>query len=100
MPDPGDRVYAIRNIANGVCHFFGFGVYDGDFERDQGVGGFNPPALRGFPNPRITLDNGKIVWGCECWWGPESEFERGTKGMRIQNVDPEEFRAVSKGKYN
>lgn len=22
-------------------------------------------------NPRIDLDNGKTVWGMECWWGPE-----------------------------
>lgn len=22
-------------------------------------------------NPRIRLDSGEIVWGCQCWWGPE-----------------------------
>lgn len=19
-------------------------------------------------NPKITLDDGKVIWGCECWW--------------------------------
>lgn len=26
-------------------------------------------------NPRIRLDNGSIVWGRECWWGPEDRVQ-------------------------
>lgn len=26
-------------------------------------------------NPRIRLDNGDIVWGRECWWGPEEKVQ-------------------------
>lgn len=26
------------------------------------------------PNARIRLDNGKTVWGHECWWGPCDEI--------------------------
>ncbi|MDX3531188.1 hypothetical protein P1P75_33490 [Streptomyces sp. ID05-39B] len=25
-------------------------------------------------NPRLDLDGGGTVWGCECWWMPEQEF--------------------------
>jgi hypothetical protein len=32
-------------------------------------------------NPRLDLDSGGTVWGCECWWMPEAEFER-FKGSR------------------
>jgi hypothetical protein len=26
-------------------------------------------------NPRLDLDGGGTVWGCECWWMPEEEFD-------------------------
>lgn len=26
---------------------------------------------RGVKNPRILLDSGSYVYGCECWWGAE-----------------------------
>ena len=25
-------------------------------------------------NPRLDLDGGGTVWGCECWWMPEEKF--------------------------
>ena len=30
----------------------------------------------GFGNVRITLDNGNIIWGYECWWTPIEEDVR------------------------
>ncbi|TXS58823.1 hypothetical protein [Streptomyces sp. sk2.1] len=27
-------------------------------------------------NPRLDLDGGGTVWGCECWWMPEAEFDK------------------------
>jgi hypothetical protein len=24
-------------------------------------------------NPRILLDTGEVIWGCECWWLPEQK---------------------------
>jgi len=55
---------------NGVIKYYGHGVYAGDFKLPPTVGGFN----FGQENPRIDLDNGETVWGCECWWGPEEKF--------------------------
>ena len=62
----GARVGAIRDATDSKVNMFGYGVYDGDIKH---------PDL-GFPNPRITLDDGRIVWGCECWWGPEEKIKK------------------------
>jgi len=43
-------------------------------------------------NPYIELDNGKGVWGAECWWGPEDEFKSRYEGWEIIEVDIEEQR--------
>lgn len=26
-------------------------------------------------NPKIALDNGDIVWGCECWWSSVDQYD-------------------------
>jgi len=62
----GQRVIAIRDGKDRTIYYFGEGVYAGDFVPPEGIGGFNI----GLPNPRLDLDNGQTVWGCECWWGP------------------------------
>ncbi|MDO9139901.1 MAG: hypothetical protein U1E09_00370 [Methylococcales bacterium] len=66
MAKIGDRVGAILKANETTVHLLGYGIYDGDIEN---------PVL-GFPNPRITLDNGSHVWGCECWWGSEDKIRK------------------------
>lgn len=66
MREIGSRVGAIRFANEKTVYLFGYGVYDGDIPC---------PNLDGIPNPRITLDNGEIVWGCECWWGSEQQIK-------------------------
>ncbi len=68
---PGDRVGALISIENKVAKFLGYGVYEGEFKLPKYAAGFN----FGQRNPRIRLDNGDIVWGCECWWGGEKKFK-------------------------
>lgn len=63
MTKPGTRVIAIRNGEAGVIYYYGEGVYTGDFPKEDSL-------FPEIPNPRIDLDSGKVVWGCECWWGP------------------------------
>ena len=65
MEKVGMRVGAILEANRTTVHLLGYGVYDGDIEHPE----------YGFPNPRITLDDGRIVWGMECWWGPEAEVK-------------------------
>ncbi|MFZ2452581.1 MAG: hypothetical protein WAW36_18900 [Methylovulum miyakonense] len=61
MTEIGARVGAIEKSDKETVWLFGYGVYDGRIEH---------PEL-GFPNSRITLDDGRKVWGCECWWAVE-----------------------------
>lgn len=51
----------------------GFGEYAGDEVPPEDVN----PILHAMQtaNPKIILDNGKVVWGCECWWGSEEEIK-------------------------
>ena len=62
----GSRVIAILEVKDGIVRAFGEGIYAGDFKLPPNVGGFN----FGQENPRIDLDDGGVVWGCESWWGP------------------------------
>lgn len=89
MSKPGDRVGAILSASNGECQFLGFGVYVGDEVPPEYAGGFNA----GLPNPKIQLDSGKEVFGCECWWGPElSVKERLSKYDKIIEIDIDDAR--------
>jgi hypothetical protein len=49
-------------------------------------------------NPKILLDNGKVVWGAECWWGPEAEFKKRFAKETIINADIDEMRCAAKHK--
>jgi len=62
----GERVGVILGTQGKVVEIFGYGVYDGDLP-----GG----PLGSLPNPRITLDDGEVVWGCEVWWGTEQKIK-------------------------
>lgn len=119
--NPGTRVGAIMDMGEHGVRFFGYGVYEGNFELPENVGqnigipsvkeflSFikeeNPDWIKGLSdsdlekqiqllrsNPRIRLDNGKTVWGCECWWGPEEAVKEKISGCNIINVDIEEER--------
>lgn len=80
------RVGAIISSKNGVVEFLGYGVLISREEIPPAeIGGFN----LGFPNPKIKLDNGDIVWGCECWWGEEEKFKKqlaGAKEIKVVTI--------------
>jgi hypothetical protein len=95
-PKIGDRVGAIShtNLISKTAYIFGYGVYDGDFVPET-AGGWMGLALRheSTSNPRVTLDNGKVVWGCECWWGPETEIRARLEGFTtVVEIDIDESR--------
>lgn len=84
MNKVGDRVGAICGEKGGVMEFFGYGVYEGDFDFPI----FGDEDM--FPNPCIKLDEGGYVYGCQCWWGSESKikamldaWEKSGKAIRI-----------------
>jgi hypothetical protein len=39
-------------------------------------------------NPRIDLDNGGVVWGYQCWWGPVNSFMTRFGHMTWEKVPP------------
>lgn len=61
----GSRVGAILAAGDGVIQLLGFGVYQGDEVLNEA----------GYPNPKLVLDNGDTVWGCECWWSSEDDIK-------------------------
>lgn len=50
-------------------------------------------AMRLGENPRIKLESGKTVWGCQCYWGAadESAAENYAAGRNIVIVDFQEL---------
>lgn len=93
----GARIGAMLGRNKNTCQFLGYGIYEGDFIPPSDVGGFN---IR-FPNPRLKLDNGDIVWGCEVWWGAEDEIKpiieayQAKGGLEMASI--KEARAAAKG---
>jgi len=85
-------VIAISSAKEGVVKHFGHGVYAGDFKLPDDAGGFN----FGQENPRIDLDDGKTVWGCECWWGDEEKTQERYSDWTWELVDIEELRKGGK----
>ena len=74
---PGGRVGCILSANEGAVLLLGYGVYEGD---DIPYGAVGPLAEQIISverrNPKIVLDGGKVVWGCECWWGPEEQVKQ------------------------
>lgn len=87
MIEVGSRVGAILGSNKKVVEFFGYGVYEGDFIPAEAVG-FLAQVLRDakHANPRIKLDNGGTVYGCECWWGNEERVKELIKGKTDAGV--------------
>jgi hypothetical protein len=75
----GSRVGAIRNEEDGKVYFFGYGTY---------LGRAPCPILYDIPNPKIQLDDGTIVWGCESWWGAEELIKARLAGREVVVVPP------------
>ena len=72
-----------------VVNLYGFGVYVGDEIPPPDA---NPIINFGEPNPKIILDDGTIIWGCECWWAEESMIKNKIKPEKIHMVDIHKIR--------
>ena len=91
MTKKGERIGAVLKANSETVHLIGYGVYVGDETPPEAVGGFNI----GFPNPKLQLDDGTVVWGCECWWGPEDKIRAMHEGKTVVQVDMAAERAAS-----
>jgi hypothetical protein len=97
MAKVGERVGVISHSDDVGIHVYGEGVYEGDFVPGEEAVGFLASAARDakVPNPRIRLDNGKVVWGCESWWGTLSQYNKMIENSKlpIVRVDIDDARA-------
>ena len=73
------RIGAILGASTEEVYFLGYGVYLGHEIPPAEIGGFN----FGLPNPKLQLDNGDIVYGCECWWGSEEQMRKKIKSFAV-----------------
>lgn len=89
-PEIGDRIGAILSADREEVRLLGFGTYQGKEIPPPGINlmGIDLNSI-GLMNPKLLLDNGKIVWGCECWWGPEAEVRASFGNRRVAEVDIE-----------
>ncbi len=88
----GDRIGAIKCMDENTVYLFGFGTYLGDeFPPDDPSGNRGLMALvhkAGIENPKLKMDDGTIVWGCECWWGDETTVKKNIEGKKIVIIKP------------
>ncbi len=82
IPDKPDlRVIAISHNDPVLLeiYYFGKGILIGDFAPPKETwpkGSFQYlSASLGRPQSKIVLENEDVVWGSECWWIPETEFQ-------------------------
>lgn len=94
MSRVGERVGAIlgSNKDKGI-DFLGYGVYEGDFVPEEAVGFMAEIAReQGHTNPRILLDSGSHVYGCECWWGNEEKIRKTLEGQKVNKIEIDKVR--------
>lgn len=93
-PKIGDRVGVMlsSNEERKEVKFVGYGIYAADEVPSEDAGGFGSIIREEkMFNPKLQLDDGQIVWGCESWWGHEeavkSKLEAYQKaGYNIINI--------------
>jgi hypothetical protein len=78
--DSGTRVGALvatNNVTKEV-QWLGEGTYMGEEVPDV-----EPFKSIGLPNPKIKLDNDKVVWGYQCWWGELDKIKAKYEGWKF-----------------
>ena len=86
----GDRVGAIRDATKEIVNLYGYGIYEGHEVPPAEASGLLHEI--GVPNPKIKLDNGSIIWGCQCWWGPEEKIKEIIEDRKVNIVPVEKFK--------
>lgn len=85
MREIGSRIGAILKADKETVHLIGFGVYDGEQIPPKNI---NPMLhAHGIQNPKLVMDDGQVVWGCECWWASEEETKTMIGDRNVVTVD-------------
>jgi len=86
------RVLAFICVENDVVHSLGEGNYVGDFVIPEEIAVEMPAYPKGLPVPKIELDSGDVVWGCECWWGAIEQVMEKLCGYEFKDVNISDYR--------
>lgn len=90
MKNIGDRIGAIQSADSKTVYAFGFGTYQGEeIPPDDVPGPFGRLGLLGIPNPKLVMDDGTVVWGCESWWGDVVKVTRMIGERKVEFVKPQ-----------
>ena len=83
-PKPGMRVGVFHSMTEKTLALLGYGVYEGEeIPPDDILSTEGPPAIVGMPIPKLRLDDGTVVWGCEVWWNDEANVKAMEEGRQI-----------------
>ncbi len=98
------RVGAIlQQTEDGVVEFLGYDVLQPDkVIPEDGVGLWTDICKEtGDMTPKIVLDSGEVVYGCECWWAAEDEIkQRLAEAKEVKQVSITQVRADYWGEEN
>lgn len=83
----GDRIGAIQSANEDTVTLYGYGTYQGEEVPPKDIDEFLNEV--GFKNPKLLLDNGNVVWGCQCWWGSEGRTKIAIAGRKVIEVSTE-----------
>ena len=80
----GMRVGVFHSCTKDTLLLFGYGVYEADEVPPEGIfGPSGPMSTLEMPLPKLRLDDGLIIWGCEAWWCPEAEVQAMAQGREV-----------------
>jgi hypothetical protein len=86
------RVLAIISCKDGVVESLGEGNYVGDFIPPENITKRFGEAYNEHPIPKIELDNGDVVWGCECLWTEADKMRKHFEGAEWRDVRIGDYR--------
>ena len=92
----GSRIGALWTVYKHRATIFGFGTYQGDEAPPADVYGPMGPADQfPVPVPKLVLDDGTVVWGCECHWTSEQEARSTIAGRKVFRARIEVLRRIA-----
>lgn len=73
----GTRLGAIQGWDYKKVSVYGFGIYKGETTPCKNAIGYGKYIISsGITCPEIYLDDGKTIWGCECWVFDEKDVKK------------------------
>lgn len=89
------RVLAVKDVDGNKVQVFGEGKYLGREIPPKDLNITRNGKVVDFEVPKIELGEGKIIYGCECWWGDPAKFEGFER--EVVSVDDERTKRLEIG---